>query len=207
MSKKTDAIYYENYLSCVDCACRSARLIHAFFKDFDTNRVEEEMEKMHAIEREADKHRHAMSKMLGESFITPIERDDMMSISHNLDEIVDALDDVLMRIYMCDIKEIKEDAILLTEIAIKACDLLKEVMLEFENFKRSKTIKENLVAVNTAEDEGDRIFLHAMRKLHVEEHSVIDIVSWRDIYRYLERCIDSCEHAADVIELAMMKNS
>ena len=46
-----------------------------------------------------------------------------------------------------------------------------------------------------------------MRKLHVEEKDVLQIIAWREIYTYLEKCADTCEHAADVVGSVVMTNS
>lgn len=207
MSKKSDAVYYDNFIHCIDCACRASRLLADYLADFDPAQVEEQMDAIHSIENEADQYRHDISALLVDAFITPLERDDIMSISHMLDDIVDSLDDVLMRIYMCNITEIRPEAIQFVSLAIQSCDLLKKVMEEFQNFKKSKTIHQNLIAVNSLENEGDKLYLESMRRLHTSDLPTIDIISWRDIYHYLERCLDSCESAAHMIEVAMMKNS
>jgi uncharacterized protein Yka (UPF0111/DUF47 family) len=35
----------------------------------------------------------------------------------------------------------------------------------------------------------------------------LEIVCWRKIYDYLERCADACEHVADSVDMIVMKNS
>lgn len=47
----------------------------------------------------------------------------------------------------------------------------------------------------------------SMRKLYTESKDPIHIIAWREIYIYLERCADACEHVADVVESVVMKNS
>ena len=34
----------------------------------------------------------------------------------------------------------------------------------------------------------------------------LQIIAWREIYVYLERCMDTCEHVADVVEGVVLKN-
>ncbi len=208
MSKKTDAIYYQNFINSTDCSCRAARLLHSIFENFNYEEVIDRMKEMHAIENEADKYRHDISELLADAFITPLERDDIMKISHHLDDIVDALDDALMRVYMYNVKSIKDEAVEMIKIVIETCDVLKQVTSELQNFKKSTTIRKNMSLINSLENQGDKIFLQAVRKLYVDENiSTRDIIIWKDIYNYLERCIDSCEKTIKIIEIAMLKNS
>lgn len=46
-----------------------------------------------------------------------------------------------------------------------------------------------------------------MRRLHEEGADALHIIAWREIYDYLEKCADACEHVADGVESAVMKNS
>ena len=36
---------------------------------------------------------------------------------------------------------------------------------------------------------------------------MIDIIAWREIFNYLEKCCDACEHVADAVESVIMKNT
>ena len=49
--------------------------------------------------------------------------------------------------------------------------------------------------------------MKSMRKLHTECSDPLHIIVWREIYIYLERCADACEHVADTVESVVMKNS
>ena len=57
------------------------------------------------------------------------------------------------------------------------------------------------------EEKEDELFISSMRKLHVEEQDVRNIIAWREIYTYLEKCADACEHVADIVGSVAMKNS
>ena len=46
-----------------------------------------------------------------------------------------------------------------------------------------------------------------MRRLHTSTSDPIEIISWREIYIYMEKCADACEHVADAVESVIMKNT
>ena len=71
----------------------------------------------------------------------------------------------------------------------------------------SKSIKQLVIRINDLEEEADKMFMESIRGLYTESQDPLKIIAWRDIYIYLERCADACEHAADVVESVIMKNS
>ncbi len=207
MAKKNDRYYFDNFIACVDCSCRAARLLGETLQNYSREEIADKREQIHEIEHEADEKKHEMMYLLSKAFITPIEREDIISLSQNLDDITDTIEDVFLRIYICNIETIKDTAVAMTDLVISACEALRTAMEEFPEFRRSAKLKEYLIRINDLEEEGDSLFIEGMRALHTEKNNPAEIIAWRDIYSYLERCMDACEHAADVIETVIMKNS
>ena len=108
---------------------------------------------------------------------------------------------------MNNVTEIEPDAVSMTDIIIRCCEEVRELLKEFANFKHSKKLKEQIIRINDLEEESDRLYMSSMRKLHAETKDPLRIIAWREIYSYLEHCADACEHAADVVEGVVMKNS
>ena len=82
-----------------------------------------------------------------------------------------------------------------------------KAMEDFRNFKKSKAFKQLIVDVNTYEEEGDTLYLTAMRALHTQENpDVMHVLRWSRIYSRIEKCCDACEHAADVMNTILLKN-
>ena len=93
------------------------------------------------------------------------------------------------------------------DLVIQCCEEVCGLMREFANFRRSKELKDRIIQINSLEEEADRLYIASMHSLHSEEKDVLAIIAWREIYSYLEKCADACEHAADVVESVVMKNS
>ena len=65
-----------------------------------------------------------------------------------------------------------------------------------------------IIEINALEGgKANRLFIESMRRLHAEVTDPIEIIAWREIYVYLEKCCDACEHVADVVESVIMKNT
>ena len=65
------------------------------------------MEEIHRIEHEADEKKHQLTDRLAKAFITPIEREDIISLSYNIDELTDKAEEVFIRIYMNNVQTIR----------------------------------------------------------------------------------------------------
>lgn len=207
MVSKQDAFYYDNFIACAGYSCKAAHLLKEILTDFDPDKIGERFNEIHEIERQADEERHKLNDMLVKAFTTPIEREDIAQLSHDIDEVTDKIEDVLIRVYINNVQKIRPEALKLLDTVIKCCDALQELMREFFDFRKSKKLSEKIIAINTLEEEADRLYIDSMRRLHTEEKDVLQIIAWREIYDYMEKCADACEHAADVVGNVVMKNS
>lgn len=207
MSKKSDSYYFQNFIECVQCGCQAAKMLEDNLMNFDAGILEDRLDQLHEIEHNADKKKHEMMGILVKAFITPIEREDIILLSQSIDEVTDKIEDVLIRVYINNINSIKPEAVEFTKIIIRCCNALKEIMEEFVDFRKSRTLHGLIVEINALEEEGDRMFIHSMRRLHTEVRDPIEIIAWREIYVYLEKCCDACEHVADIVESVIMKNT
>ena len=207
MAKKGDRYYFDNFIACVECSLRAATLLGEILKNYSKEDMAKKREEIHEIEHEADRKKHELMNMLNKAFITPIEREDIVSLAQNLDDITDTIEDVFLRIYICDINTVKQNAMEMTDLVIEACDALKNAMEEFPEFRKSTKLAEHLIRINDLEEKCDHLYIEGMRVLHTGGEDALTVIAWRDIYSYLERCMDACEHAADIVEAVIMKNS
>ncbi len=207
MAKKQDAFYFDTFVAAVDCACRAAAILDETLRNYKPQELEKQMQIIHQVEHEADCKKHELMQVLAKAFITPIEREDIILLSQNIDDLVDKIEDVLIRLYCNNIQTIRPDALVTSGLIVKGCDAVKMVMREFSDFKHSKNLRQHIIDVNTLEEEADKQFIRSIRDLHVSSSDPMEVFSWHELYRYLEHCMDTCEHVADIVESVVMKNS
>ena len=207
MSKKQDEYFFQTFIDCADYACKAAHLLEEVMDNFDPDTLMSRMDEMHALEHAADERKHEMLDVLAKAFITPIEREDIIDLSHCIDNMTDKIEDVFLRLYINNIRRMHPDAVELAKVVIHCCESVKEMLIEFPNFKRSKKLKEHIIKINTMEEEADRRFISCMAKLHRSGADALEIIVWREIYKYLEDCADACENVADVVEGVVMDNT
>lgn len=206
-SKQNNSFYFDNFIACADYSCQAAHLLDKAMREFTPERVTQMLDEMHSVEHAGDEKKHELLNVLAKAFITPIEREDIIELGHNIDEVTDKIEDVLLRMYCNNVKSIRPDALEMVAVAIKCCEEMKTMLKEFPNFRRSKKLHEHIIRINTLEEDADQLFISSMRDLHTTCSDPVTIMIWREIYIYLEKCIDACEHVADTVESVMMKNS
>ena len=207
MAKKQDLFYFDNFVACAEDSCRAAQMLKHTLENYNPDNLKKQLEVIHKVENDADLKKHTMLDRLSKEFLPPIERDDIVTLSQNIDNVTDNVEDVMLRVYMNNVKKIEPNALKMTDIVIQCCDAVKELLVEFKNFKRSKTLKSLIIRINDLEEECDKLFVESIRGLFTEPEDLLRIMAWRDIYVYLEKCADSCEHVADLVESVVMSNS
>ena len=207
MSKTQDAFYFEAFIECADYSCQAAKLLAQAMEQFDIRNVPKKLEEIHTIEHTGDMKKHLLLNTLAKAFMTPIEREDIMLLGQNIDEVTDKIEDVLIRIYYNHIRTIPPVALDLVRVVCRCCEAVRTMMQEFSDFRHSKKIHSHVVMINTLEEEADKIFISSMYKLHQSKRDPLEVIALREIYIYLEKCADACEHVADVVEGVIMKNA
>jgi uncharacterized protein Yka (UPF0111/DUF47 family) len=200
--------YFDAFNRQAELGCEIARMLHEVFHNYTPEPVLQQLHQMHELENAADDINHDILNHLAMEFITPIDREDIASIAHLLDNIIDYIEDVCQRLYVYNVTYLPRDAVEMVVLIEKSCDALNAVLKDFRNFKKSKTLNQLLINVNDYEEEADKLFMEAVRDLYVNHtDEPLYVLTWNNIYARMEKCIDSCESAAGLIGTIILKNS
>ena len=207
MAKKENNYYFDAFAKGISYANDAAALLENIFEKFDASTIKAQLDKMHTIEHTADGVKHEMMERLVKEFLPPIEREDIVELAHTIDEVTDLIEDVLLRIYMYNVTTLRPDVKDFTKLITRCCADLKEMSLELPNYRKSASLVAKIKDVNTGEEEGDRLYVEATRRLYSEEKDPVTVFAWTNIYDRLEKCCDGCEKVAETVELIILKNS
>lgn len=197
--------YFEALTDLSLKARQSSIKLMEIFKDC-TN-IKEKADSIHDIEHEADDALHTIMGELNRSFITPIDREDIIAVSNQLDDIIDKIEDVSNLFDMYGIADIRPESLKMAEYAEQACDAVYLLVKEFSRFKESRQWDDLIINVNRIEAEGDFVYRNAVKSLFANEKDPISLMKWRDIYDTLEDILDYCEDLAVLLNGLAIKNS
>lgn len=206
MAKKHSP-YFDDFITMVNFSVQAAEYLQTVLNDYDPATLAERREAMHEIEHAEDEVKHNMMHRLTKEFVTPIDREDIIQLANELDDVTDKIDDILIRMYMYNIKEMRPAALAFADVILNCCRALQKAMVEFPNFHKSQTLLQSIINVNTMEEDGDAIYIDAVRELYEKAGNAVEVAAWSELFDRLEDCCDSCEHVADLMEIVVMKNS
>ncbi len=154
-------------------------------------------------EQEGDRITHDLIHALNNTFVTPIDREDILELASALDDIIDLIDEVSDYLGLYKIEAPMEQSQRLARVLAQAGRQISEAMPRLRNFD---DMSHYTVEVNRLENEGDRIGREAVASLFEEGVDPLVVIRWTDIYERLEEAIDSTEKVAYILEGISTKN-
>ena len=204
--KKEKLDYYDEFIKNENYALQIAEILKDYKNNFDSNKSIEIEIQVHQLENEADKNLHNISNYLIKDFLPPIERDDIITLINNIDDVVDNVDEVVINLNILNVTYIRDEFKEFIDLIYNICLKLKELLLIFKNSKKYEEISKHIVDINNYEEMGDELYQKAISNLFIYEQNPIEVIKWNTIYNSLEECCDSCEAVASCVDEIIMKN-
>lgn len=199
--------YFQLILNQVAYCVKAADLLETLLAGYEAASLEERRAAMHRIEQEADEVYHDILNRLSVEFITPIDREDILHLVQIIDDVTDALDEVVLECYMFHVQTLPAQVSALAAAAGRCVRALETALTELKNFKKPENLRRLLVEVNTIEGEADGLYTEAIYRLFETESDGKKLISGKALYDSLENCCDLCEHAANVVDQIIIKNT
>jgi uncharacterized protein Yka (UPF0111/DUF47 family) len=155
-------------------------------------------------EHEGDRITHDIIQRLNQTFVTPIDREDILALASALDDIVDYTEEVADYLGLYRIEAPMDQAIKLARVLKAASEQIAEAMPRLRGFR---DISHHTVEINRLENEGDRITREAVASLFDGGIDPMVVIRWKDLFERLEAAIDAAEHVANILEGIVIKNS
>lgn len=207
MKNKKKFDYFAAFVEFTQKAVQASELLHRCLVDFKPEEVQMYTDKIHEIEHSADSIKHSVTEHLSREFISPIEREDIIALVQEFDNVVDSIDDVIRKFCIYNVKAVREDVTQFTLLMTDCCKKLNSLAEEFKDFRKSKNIKSLIIEVNTIETTADTLHFDAVSRLFANEEAAPVLIAWKSIYDTLEACFDNCEHAAEIMDCVILKNT
>ncbi len=206
-NNKRDSYYFESFVAQCQFSCEIARRTTELLENFKYDEVKDNLIEIHGIEHAADQKQHEISARLIKEFIAPLEREDIIQMAQEIDDLTDAIEDIMITCYEYDIKRVDDITLKYMAMIEKSVESLLDLLQKFENFKKDSSLTQNIVEINQQEEVGDRIYREAMHALFVNETDPKVLIATRELYKCLENVMDDIEDLANLIETIIMKNS
>lgn len=199
--------YFEIIRKQANYCVEASELLEKMMCNFTPSSISVIREEMHEIENRADELYHEILTKLSSEFITPIDQEDILRLVQIIDDVTDAVDEVVLEFYMYNISILPNGADDFSKLVNRCVKALLNAASELKNFKKPYKLRSLLVDINTIEGEADNAYTEAIHYLFENNTDAKTLICAKAVYESMENCCDLCEHAADVIEQIVIKNT
>ena len=155
-------------------------------------------------EQEGDRITHDIIQRLNQTFVTPIDREDIYALASSLDDIVDYIEEAGDFLGLYRIEAPMAQAQELGSVLREACQAVANAIPRLRDFR---DIRHYTVEINRLENDGDRIVRAALASLFDHGIDPMLVIRWKDIFDRLEEAVDATERTANILEGITIKNS
>ena len=194
--------FFEMFQKAAHNMIEGSRLLKHMMEDF-RNPVEQ-ARRIKDIEHIGDGITHDIALKLNQTFITPLDREDIHGLASVLDDILDLVEAVADRFVVFKVPKPTETAIKLANILYQSAVAVGAGIDQLG--KPHADVSQYFVLVNSLENEADRITRDVISKLFEEEKDPIAVIKWKEIYENFEEGTDRCEDVANILERIALKH-
>src|SRR6478672_1886776 len=196
-----DREFFDLFTEAASNCVRGADLLDTMLRNFPEQR--DLARDILICEQDGDRITHDIINRLNQTFVTPIDREDIIELASALDDIVDLTEEVADYLGLYKIEAPMEQSQRLAHVLLQATRQIAEAMPRLRTFD---DVGHFTIEVNRLENEGDRISRDAIASLFEAGIDPLVVIRWKDIFERLEEAIDACEHVANTLEGIVIKN-
>jgi predicted phosphate transport protein (TIGR00153 family) len=156
------------------------------------------------LEHRGDEVIHEIFLRLNQTFLTPLDPEDIHNLSSSLDDVLDWIEETAHRLVAYRVDPIPPVAVTAADLIAKCATVLTKA---FHALPKNENLNEHSIEVNRIENEVDVVLRDAVSELFRSTDDPIHLIKLKEIYDSLEETADRCEDVADVLQNVVVKNS
>jgi predicted phosphate transport protein (TIGR00153 family) len=194
--------FFELFKDAAHNMIEGSRLLKDMMEHFQS--PVDQAKRIKDVEHVGDSITHDIARRLNQTFITPIDREDIHDLASALDDILDVAEAIADRFVLYKVTKPTERAVKLADVLYQAS---VAVGMGVDRLGLAHPdIKECSVQVNSLENEADRISRDAISELFEKETDPMAVIKWKEIYEGFEAGTDRCEDVANILERIALKH-
>ncbi len=197
-----DRVFFDLFDEAASNVLRAAELLDEMLRTFPEHN--DLARSILLCEQEGDRITYDIIQRLNSTFVTPIDREDILALASGLDDIVDLTEEVADYLGLYKIEAPMVQAQSLAHILMECCRRVAEAVPRMRGFK---DVSHYTSEIHRLETDGDRVTREAVASLFDGGIDPMVVIRWKDIFERLEEAIDATEHIANIIANIVTKNS
>ena len=172
--------------------------------------VDAKVQRVRDLEHEGDRLSGEVTSLLAESFIVPFDREDIIALNDELDDLVDDMEDAARKLSLYGVEAPLPAMARLARVVEQQCALLAQGMPMIEQNNKVGELARIAKEIRALEDQGDTISDEVQRTLY---HGVNDVpgmiraMRGGEIVALIEDASDQAQRVAKTVESILLKNA
>ncbi len=148
-----------------------------------------------------------ISEELVNTFITGLEREDIEALSHALYKIPKSAEKFAERFNLAAGLLQGMHFTRQAEMMEKATEIVVAMVRQLRDLKDLEKVKDLNERLQYVEGEADKLMIDLLGELYSGRHEALKVVVLKDLYELMEKVVDRCRDAGNVVVQVVLKNS
>jgi predicted phosphate transport protein (TIGR00153 family) len=200
--KPRDTSFFDMFTASAENLVNATDVLATFVRDL--GRREELAGRLRDLEHAGDQVAHGVFKQVNSSFVTPFDREDIYSLTGDLDDVMDHIEAAADLVVLTGLgelpAEIGKQVDLLQQCARATADAMPRL-------QTMKGLEDFWIEVNRLENEADKLYRRLVSRLYSGEFKALEVLKLKEVADELEDAADAFEHVANVVETIAVKES
>ena len=198
-----DEKFFHLFLNQVQLISQASALLLSGVKAGNTH-LAAASEAIKKLEHDGDDLIHDILTRLNQTFITPLDPEDIHSLSSSLDDVLDGIEDAAYQLTAYHVEPIPPPVVELCEI-VDGC--ARALTVAFQSLNDGKASLVPCIEINRLEGVADLLMRRVLADLYLSDIHPMAFIKLKDVYEILEDTTDRCEDVADTLQGVVVKNS
>jgi hypothetical protein len=205
MGLTRDAVFFDALANHAEKSVAAAKLLVEMLERLDDATAI--AKRIKDLEHDGDKITHNCLAALHQTWITPLDREEIHALITRLDDVLDCIEAASERIVLFEIRTSTPEARELAQAVVESCTAMCAATQSLRDLKKHSKLLELCVEINQHENAADALYRVALAALFKHGTDPLLVMKWREIYDQLENATDRCEDVANIIEGVVLEHA
>jgi len=198
-----DHSFFDMFIALAENVHKGSQVLVEMFQNY-TGGAAKYAERIKDLEHIGDNQTHALITHLNQTFITPMDREDIHLLSSRIDDVLDLVDAAASRMVTYRVDRVRPGVADLAKILHEATAQMTQAV---HALGKQNNILQHCIEINRLENQSDQLSRFLIAQLFDEEKDPVQIIKWKEIIEVIESAVDRCEDVANVIETVTLKSA
>lgn len=182
-------------------------LVEMISESKEENTNVEKVSRIKDLEHEGDSITHNLFTTLLQTFVTPLDREDISGLASAIDEVLDYTYEIADRFLLYNINRPTPHMVNLSKILLSSTQEIHVVVNTLNKMKNPSVLINHCNNIKKYEEQADTIYRRAIAELFETHNNAIEIIKLKEVYENFESSLDKCQDVSDIIEDIAIKYS